>query len=198
MRYALKQKVGDSMASQKKLSVYLCFLLRHHPEAANLTMDRHGWISVQQLIENVNHAGKYELTAQQLDEIVRTDEKRRYRYSADRTRIKACQGHSIPWVEPELTYLPPPEFLYHGTTKTAWQKIQKSGSICKMERHAVHMQADEQQAWQSARRWHHPKSVVLKIAAKQMACDGAVFGVSDNDVWCTEKVDVRYICDVLE
>ena len=41
-----------------------------------------------------------------------------------------------------------------------------------MSRHAVHMQADEEKAWQSALRWHL-KPVVIKIAAKEMHDKGA-------------------------
>lgn len=186
------------MARKKNISVYLSFLLRHHPEEANLDMDRHGWVSVRQLIDHVNAAGQYTLTLPQLQEIVATDSKGRYRFDADKQRIKACQGHSIPWVEPELTCLPPPDFLYHGTTRKAWGKIQRSGAIQKMGRHAVHMQADEAKAWPSALRWRNQQPVVLKIAAQQMSRDGISFGVSDNDVWCTDHVDVRYVCAVLE
>ena len=186
------------MAKEKSISVYLCFLLRHHPEKINLDMDHHGWVSIEQLIEHVNRAGKYELTIQQLKHIVETDEKGRYRFNEDGTKIKACQGHSIPWVEPDLRYLSPPEFLYHGTTWTAWEKIQKSGFISKMNRHAVHMQADVNKAWQSARRWRHQKGIVLQIAAQRMEQDGHVFGLSENEVWCTERVDVCYICGILE
>ena len=38
--------------SDREVSVYLSFLLRHHPEAAGLDMDRHGWVSVVQLLKN--------------------------------------------------------------------------------------------------------------------------------------------------
>jgi putative RNA 2'-phosphotransferase len=193
----LRRKAGETMAKEKNISVYLCFLLRHHPEEANLDMDRHGWVSVKQLVDNINRVGKYQLTVQQSKQIVETDNKGRYRFNVDETWIRVCQGHSIPWVQPELQYFSPPEFLYHGTTCSAWRKIRKSGAIRKMNRHAVHMQADEEKAWQSANRWHQD-AVVLKIAAQKMSQDGIMFGVSDNDVWCTEQVDVRYVCQVLE
>ena len=38
----------------KHISTYLCYLLRHVPEAAKLDMDSHGWVGVAQLIENMN------------------------------------------------------------------------------------------------------------------------------------------------
>ena len=180
-----------------KLSVYISYLLRHQPEAIGLAMDDHGWVSVPELIENINGAGRYRITEQILDEIVRTDNKGRFRFSEDGTKIKACQGHSLSWVEPELTYGQPPEYLYHGTTEESWQKIQECGHIGKMGRHAVHMQAVEARAWQSAKRWHRIP-VVLKIHAGAMYTDGIAFGVSDNGVWCAESVPTNYIVSVLQ
>ena len=130
-------------------------------------------------------------------EVVATDNKGRYRYSKDGRRIKACQGHSIPWVEPELTPMDPPEYLYHGTTTEALELILKSGAISKMQRHAVHMQADVDKAWKSARRWKGKTPVVLMIAAKEMSVLGARFGKSENDVWCCEAIPTAYIRDIL-
>ena len=64
-----------------------------------------------------------------------------------------------------------------------------------MKRHAVHLQADESKAWLSAERWKNQTSVVLKINAADMKNDGFSFGVSENDVWCTENVPVKYITE---
>ena len=74
-----------------------------------------------------------------LEEIVETDSKGRYRFNDTKTKIKACQGHSIPGVEPELTYGEPPKYLYHGTNTEALGKIENSGYVSKMKRHAVHL-----------------------------------------------------------
>jgi len=182
--------------SMTKLSVYISYLLRHQPESICLAMDTHGWVSVAELIEKINKAGRYRITESILAEIVRTDNKGRFRFSEDGTKIKACQGHSISWVEPELTLGQPPEYLYHGTTEENWQKIRESGAIHKMSRHAVHMQAEEVKAWQSAKRWHRTP-VVLKIDAAAMHTDGIKFGVSDNGVWCADCVPIIYIKYIL-
>ena len=185
------------MAKKKDVSVYISFLLRHKPENIGLSMDSRGWVSVDALIDGINAGGVYTLTKEQLAEIVANDNKGRYRFSEDGTKIKACQGHSIPWVEPELAMLLPPEYLYHGTTVYAYEKIKACGFISKMNRHAVHMTADESKAWQSACRWHTNMPLVLKIAASEMARDGYEFGCSDNEVWCISEVPLRYICEEL-
>lgn len=182
------------MAKKKDVSVFISFLLRHKPELLNLDMDIHGWVPVEQLIEGINKDGQYQMTFERLQDIVAKDNKGRYRFNEDLTKIKACQGHSVSWVEPELEYLKPPQYLYHGTTIKAWHKIESSGYISKMSRHAVHMQADIRKAWQSAVRWHL-EPVVLKIDAEKMYKAGYVFGKSDNDVWCAEQIPLEYICD---
>lgn len=181
-------------SGQERTSVYLSYLLRHAPEAAKLDMDRHGWVNVSQLIENVNASGKARLTPELLREIVAADKKGRYRFSPDCLRIKACQGHSISWVEPELEIRTPPEYLFHGTTTEALEEILKSGAILRMSRHAVHMQADVQKAWQSAQRWKNKTPVVLQIAAGEMHRAGTVFSISENEVWFCERVPAEYIC----
>lgn len=179
-----------------RLSIYLSYLLRHNPGELNLDMDKHGWVSIKQLIDSINARGKYTITNTLLDEIVTTDSKGRYRFSEDRLRIKACQGHSLDWVEPELSWREPPAVLYHGTTAQAYREIILSGAINRMKRHAVHMQSNKIKAWQSAKRWKKTP-VILAIDARRMACDGYRFGVSENDVWCAEAVPVEYIVDVI-
>ena len=180
----------------EKLLMYLAYLLRHHPEAAGLHMDRHGWVDVQELIDGVNAAGQYTMPRERLEEIVATDKKGRYCFDEAGRRVKACQGHSLAWVEPELILQVPPEVLYHGTTMQAWRLIRADGVIRKMERHAVHMRAEKAPAWKSAKRWKL-NPVILQIDAGQMHPDGFVFGVSENDVWCTEQVPTAYISAVL-
>lgn len=182
---------------KEAVSILLSYLLRHAPESAKLDMDRHGWVSVAQLIENVNKSGKALLSEKLLQEIVSTDSKGRYRFSPDGKRIKACQGHSIPWVEPELEIRTPPEFLYHGTTTEALADIMKSGAILKMKRHAVHLQADVTKVWQSATRRKNKSPVVLKIEAKKMHCNGAEFSISENEVWFCEHVPTQYIAEFI-
>lgn len=183
----------DIWLDDQKISKYLSFLLRHHPEEAGLEMDVHGWVAVEALLKNL----PFSLTMEHLERIVAEDEKGRYRLSGDKSRIRACQGHSIPWVEPELTYGPPPETLYHGTTAEAWELIRKAGYISKMARHAVHLQANPEKAWASARRWKKTP-VVLVVDAGRLHRDGGRFGVSDNGVWCVEKVNIDYVSGVLD
>ena len=181
---------------QNKFSMYLSCLLRHRPDLLHLEMDNHGWVSVDQLLKALEEEGQYHITRELLEEIVAQDAKGRYRFSQDGTRIKACQGHSLAFVEPELTIKAPPDVLYHGTTRQHYRLIRQSGYISKMQRHAVHLQEQKDPAWKSAKRWKQ-NPVILVIDSSRMARDGYRFGVSENGVWCTEQVPTEYITDVL-
>ncbi len=185
------------MERWKALSVKISGYLRHRPEAIGIDVDEHGWASTEQLIDGVNKLGKFRIDMDILREIVKTDNKGRYRFNDDQTKIKACQGHSIPWVIPEMEYREPPEFLYHGTTAEALEKIRASGAVMKMKRHAVHMQQSREKAWQSACRWRNGTPVLLKIDAKRYYEDGAQFGITENEVWCTESVPTEYIAEII-
>lgn len=185
------------MARRKNISIYISRLLRHKPEEIGLKMDQYGWVSVDELINGINKAGKYSIDRNKLEEIVEQDKKGRFKFDENHLMMKACQGHSILWVTPEMEYMEPPEFLYHGTTTSAAEKIMSSGGISKMNRHAVHMQADIELAWQSALRWHMIP-VVLKIDAKKMYRSGFVFGKTENNVWCTDHVPDEFIIEKIE
>lgn len=184
----------DRSENLTRISRYLCRLLRHEPELAQLHMDKHGWVEIEELLANVR---KHPLSLPLLLRIVEEDEKGRYRISADGRRIKCCQGHSIPWVIPELEEAPPPEVLYHGTTAEAVSLIYASGRIDRMNRHHVHMHPDLDMAWRSARRRKGKRGAVLIIDAAAMAREGYVFLVSENQVWFTEAVPTAYIRQTL-
>ena len=160
----------------------LAFLLRHDEE---YQFDEHGWREVSDLIANHGY------TMERLDEIVETNNKKRYEYSEDKTKIRARQGHSIN-VDVELKEQTPPDILYHGTAETTVPAILKEG-IIKGSRLHVHLSQTEETAINVGKR--HGKPAVLKIYAKQMAEDGIKFYLSNNGVWLTDFVSPKYITE---
>lgn len=160
----------------------LAFLLRHDKD---YQFDEHGWREVSDLI--ANHGYTMEL----LDEIVETNNKKRYEYSEDKSKIRARQGHSVN-VDVELKEVIPPDILYHGTAETTLSAIMKEG-IIKGSRLHVHLSQTEENALNVGKR--HGKPVVLRINAGQMNQDGIKFYLSNNGVWLTEYVSPKYIID---
>lgn len=160
----------------------LAFLLRHDKD---YQFDEHGWREVSDLI--ANHGYTMEL----LDEIVETNNKKRYEYSEDKSKIRARQGHSVN-VDVELKEVIPPDILYHGTAETTLSAIMNEG-IIKGGRLHVHLSQTEETALNVGKR--HGKPVVLRINAGQMNQDGIKFYLSNNGVWLTEYVSPKYIID---
>ena len=99
------------MKDLKKTSVFISLILRHKPEAIGISLDEHGWASVEELINGINKADGYRINMETLEEIVRTDNKQRYSFNEDKTLIRANQGHSIN-VDVELKEAEPPEDLF--------------------------------------------------------------------------------------
>ena len=62
----------------EKLSRFISFLLRHHPETLDLKMDSEGWVNTKELIQKINSDSKYHISKELLEEIVATDNKGRY------------------------------------------------------------------------------------------------------------------------
>lgn len=172
----------------RRLSKFLSYVLRHHPEAIGLDLDSAGWTDVAELIARAEHAGRH-FTRTDLAEVVATNPKQRFAFSRDGTRIRAVQGHSVA-VELGVPPVEPPEVLYHGTAAKTLQSILMDG-LLPMARQQIHLSADDVTAAAVGRR--HGRPVVLEVAAGRMFRDGYQFYRADNGVWLTDSVPVTYL-----
>jgi putative RNA 2'-phosphotransferase len=159
----------------------LSYILRHHPEEYNITLDDNGYALIDDIIANTD------MTLDIIKEIVKTCDKQRFEMND--THIRARQGHSVA-VDLQLKKSIPPKYLFHGTPITALQDIKKTG-LSKMKRHHVHLTSDVMTAFAAGLR--RGKAVVLKINAKLMVQNGFDFFKTDNDVWLTDNVPATYI-----
>jgi len=126
-----------------------------------------------------------------LETVVETNNKKRFEFNTDKTKIRARQGHSID-VDVELEEKRPPAFLYHGTSDRFLEAIEKDG-LKKMNRQYVHLSEDRATAEKVGKR-HGGNLIVLRIQADSYQYEtGAKFYLSRNGVWLTEKVPVQYI-----
>lgn len=171
------------------LGKFISKILRHQPGLIGISLDEHGWADVQELIAGVRDAGHPDFDMAVLEEIVETNNKKRYSFSEDKQLIRANQGHSIP-VDVELPVTSPPATLWHGTADRFVPSIMEQG-IRSMSRLYVHLSPDMETALKVGRR--HGKPVILRIDSGQMKADGAVFYLSVNGVWLTKEVPAKYI-----
>lgn len=172
----------------KRISKFLSLILRHQPETIQLKLDENGWAEVNELITK-SAKGRMHFTFEELEEVVETNNKKRFAFNEDKTKIRASQGHSID-VDLALNTVQPPDFLYHGTAETNISSILEKG-IEKRSRQHVHLSADKETATKVGMR--HGKPIILTIRTGDMHNDGILFYLSANNVWLTDFVETKYI-----
>lgn len=173
----------------KKTGVFISLILRHKPDVIGISLDEHGWANVQELISGINKIQGHSIDMPMLEEIVRTDNKQRYSFNEDRSKIRANQGHSIN-VDVELKETVPPEKLYHGTGEKYVDSINREGLKPK-SRLYVHLSKDVEIAVTVGSR--HGKAVVYTVASGEMYRQGYTFYLSENGVWLTKNVPIDFM-----
>jgi len=171
-----------------KKSKLLSLVLRHQPEAVGITLDDAGWTTVAGLLDALARHGN-PMTEAELQRVVNGNDKQRFAFSADGSLIRANQGHSVT-VELGLSPAAPPALLYHGTAERFLDSIREEG-LTKQRRHHVHLHQDAALAETVGARRGQP--VVLTIEAAAMQAEGRTFYVTENRVWLTDAVPLRYL-----
>ena len=173
---------------KRQIGKFISLILRHEPEKIGLQLDEAGWADVDELLAGLKRKGR-DISFAQLQDLVTTNDKQRYSFNADQTRIRANQGHSLK-LDLQLAAAEPPEQLYHGTATRFLDSIREQGLV-KGSRHHVHLSADTETAQKVGSR--HGKPVILTVAAQAMSAAGYTFYCSENGVWLTEFVPVEYL-----
>lgn len=177
------------MSSKKQAtSRFLSLVLRHKPETINLHLDEAGWADVEHLLQRLTAHG-HPTDLESLKEMVRSNNKQRFAFHEDMTKIRANQGHSIQ-VEHGYEPVAPPEILYHGTAKKSVQSILATG-LDKRSRHHVHLSEVLETAISVGKR--HGSPVILEVKARLMYQQGYEFYCSENQVWLTEGVPSEFL-----
>ncbi|WP_051969513.1 RNA 2'-phosphotransferase [Kitasatospora azatica] len=171
-----------------KTSKMLARILRHDPGRIGIELDEGGWVAVATLLAALARRGN-PLSREQLDHVVATNNKQRFAYSEDGSRIRASQGHTIA-VDLGLTAVEPPPVLFHGTGQQSVAAIMREG-LRPMSRQDVHLSADVETAVKVGSR--HGRPAVLRVDAAGLAATGHEFRRSANGVWLTDTVPPAFL-----
>ncbi|NIK93520.1 RNA 2'-phosphotransferase [Mangrovimonas sp. CR14] len=171
---------------KKQISKFLSLVLRHKPDSIDLSLDEQGWASVGEILEK----SKLRFTFKELEEVVVTNDKQRFSFNSDQTKIRANQGHSLKEVDLNLKPLTPPFLLYHGTVEKFLPQIKIYG-LKKMSRQYVHLSKDKDTATNVGLR--RGKPLILSVRALEMCNKGYQFFKSENGVWLTDEVPTAFI-----
>ena len=169
------------MSRGESLGRFLAYVLRHHPEAAGVTLDGAGWVDLDELVAGLRRRGRA-VDADAVLAAAAADAKGRY--EVEGRRIRAAQGHSVA-VDLGLAPVPPPAVLYHGTVERFLPSILAEG-LRAGSRRAVHLSADVATAEAVGRRRGEP--VVLVVDAAALHAAGHEFRRASNGVWLTDAV----------
>jgi putative RNA 2'-phosphotransferase len=172
----------------KHISKFLSLVLRHQPEKICIVLDENGWADVDELLSKMTAVGTI-INKEILNEVVITNDKQRFTFNGNQTKIRASQGHSVK-IELGLIQQPPPELLYHGTASQFISSIKMEG-LQKMQRTHVHLSADIETAQKVGSR--RGKPVIITVQSDQMYKDRFQFFLSENGVWLTNHVPSAYI-----
>lgn len=172
---------------KKNNSYYLSAILRHKPELENLEYDEYGWFIVNDILERLN------MIKSELDYIVDNNNKKRFRYNEDQTKIKANQGHSIKIKDDFKRVTFPPTYLFHGTNIKNKKSIFRDGLI-PMKRLHVHLSKDiETSEKVGSRHINNDKDLlILKINAVELNKIHPIY-ISDNGVYLVKKVPSKFL-----
>lgn len=169
-------------------SIKMSYLLRHNPE--DLKMDEYGFVSIKPLLNKLN------ITINDLESIVKDNNKQRFSFSEDKLYIRANQGHSnglAPMLKlAQITAIQQDFEIYHGTSLDVWNII-KETSIKPMSRNYVHWTKDINLAKKRAKQQDKDKSIIIILKCKEFIENGNKLFLSDNNVYLTDEVNNKYL-----
>ena len=180
-------------SGEERLSRFLAFILRHHPEQVNVSLDEQGSADLDALAEAIRAGPGFEGVDRQQIEALVSSGPAAQRFEILGNRIRARYGHTLPQV---IQYEPaePPEFLFHGTTPQSAEPILAEG-LHPMDRQRVHLSADTPAAREVGRR-RCPDPVILRIDTVCAQKGGAKFYCGGPAVWLSDDIPPECITRV--
>ena len=176
---------GRRPSGDERLSRFLAFVLRHHPEEAGLELDERGAADFDALIEGIRSRPGFErVTPEQVEQLV-TSGPGAARFVIEEGRIRARYGHSL---EQPIQHEPadPPAMLFHGTTPEAAEQVLAEG-LAAGQRQRVHLSVDTPAAREvGSRRCDDP--VILQVDTECAAKAGVRFYRGGPAVWLSDDI----------
>lgn len=188
------KKIGDfyGCSKKKRLSKFLSLVLRHKPQKIDLTLDERGFCNIEELLEKVSKALKWEVTKEDLLILtqISDDPKEKVRFQIEGDYIRAGHGHSIKISG--YKEIIPKENLYHATNEKAYEIIKDKG-LNTMNRQKVHLSYDKDITEEAAKR-RSRKLVLLEVDIKKAIENGVKFYESaDKRIVLSDNIPAEYL-----
>jgi len=169
----------------ERLSKFLAFLLRHHPEIVNVALDERGAADLNALTTAVRTRPGFEEITRERIELLATTGPAALRFEVIGNTIRARYGHSL--TQP-IQYEPaePPEHLFHGTTPERAAEILAAG-LKPADRQRVHLSSDTPAALEVGLR-RSPEPVILRVDTQCAQKAGVKFYCAGPAVWLSDEI----------
>lgn len=175
---------------KEKCSKILSYVLRHAPDEYGILLDKDGWTNIDLLLKSiaVRHPEEFELMSKgEFIMIFGSDKNKRHEVLG--ANIRAKYGHSITNKILKISS-EPPDFLYHGTTKSSISKISLEG-LKPMKRQYAHLSNTESLA-RAVALGKTTSPVVIRVKAKSAYEAGYAF-FDEKNVWLSNKIPAEFL-----
>lgn len=145
-----------------RASKLLAYVLRHHPESLDLTLDpAGGWVDVDALVVAINarHRLPFQLAREDVEQLAKGSSRSRFELSGG--RIQARSGHSVEGIEADAAH--PPDFLFTSLTPS------------ELEGRVDHEQVDLSGLLFDDDELTHPTDALVIVEAARASRAGAAF-----------------------
>jgi putative RNA 2'-phosphotransferase len=176
----------------ERLSRFLAYILRHHPEEAGLTLDDQASADPDELLAAIHtRTGLQDVTREQLLDLVAGEGAPRFELLGQ--RVRARYGHSL--AQPvRYEASEPPADLFHGTEPPAADEILSLG-LRPGQRQYVHLSMDMPAAREvGLRRCDQP--TIFRIDTVCAAKAGVRFFRAGPAVWLSDPIPPECIIKV--
>ena len=177
------------LSLDERLSRFLAYVLRHHPEEANLALDERGAADLDEVLAAVRaRPGLAGVTRERLLAILDGPAAQRFEVTGD--RVRARYGHSLAQA---IRYdaADPPDDLFHGTDRASAERILAEG-LQPGTRQYVHLSVDAPAAREVGRR-HADDPAVLRIDTGRARQAGVCFYRASAAVWLADAIPAECI-----
>ena len=172
-----------------ELSKEISYILRHNPQEYGLTLDKQGWLDLEDLNSALKVQEQYRHleTADIVSMVLHATKKR---HEIHNGRIRALYGHTLQErIEKEPTQ--PPEILFHGTSRKSAENIMTEG-LLSLRRQYVHLSQDRETANRVGKR-KDKTPVIFVIDAKHAWSAGIHFYLGNENIWLSDSIPPEFI-----
>jgi putative RNA 2'-phosphotransferase len=172
-----------------RISKFMSYILRHHPERFNLELNPEGYADLETIIKQIRQKfPNYQIDELLIKEIIKESEKRRFEIVGG--KIRAFYGHSIKNKIKMQKAEHIPDKLFHGTNSIAFQKIKKEG-LKRKSRQYVHLSETVETAYSVGKR--RTENPVILVVDSWRAVKEGIDLYKSGDIYLVDYIPPEYI-----